>query len=49
MIILDLIKQTTCQYTEGKKRGTYQRLSDKERATIGKFTAYCGVARAAVI
>ena len=29
---------------KGKSRGTYQRLSDEERATVGKFSSEHGVA-----
>jgi len=31
---------------KGKKRGTYQKLSDKEKATVGKFASNCSVASA---
>jgi len=31
---------------EGKRRGTYKRLSDEERATVGKLASDHGVASA---
>ena len=40
------LRDSSTRQGDGKRRGTYQKFSDEERATIGKFASEHGVASA---